>query len=152
MSDETSPLSEFETSARRFEDAAAALGELRDKLGTLSNLKAQQDEAAQALEESNATLHAVIEALSPVGEVGADLLASLKSAVAAAETVFDQHAVEAVRDDITTLNEEVSLLRKELREDQDLLAERDQARSELESLQAKLRALPERLRNKHGLT
>ena len=145
MAETTNPTSEFDTSTRRFEEATVALEELRDKIGALSELKAQQDEAAQALEDSNAALHAFIEALSPVGEIGAEMLSALKSAVAAAETTFDQNTIKAIRDDITSLSEEVGLLRDGIRE------ERDQARSELESLQAKVRALPARVRSKHSL-
>ncbi|WP_419850663.1 hypothetical protein [Candidatus Poriferisocius sp.] len=90
-------------------------------------------------------MHATVEALSPVGELVTELIAALKATVAAAGTVFDQHTIKAVRDDMTALTEEVELLRDGIR------AERDEARQELAEIQAKVQALPERVRNKHGL-
>ena len=54
---------------------------------TLAGLKAQQLETSRALEESGIALHAAVEALSPVGELGTELLAALKATVAAAGTV-----------------------------------------------------------------
>lgn len=145
MTDTPNPPSDFDTFTRRFADAAAALEELRDQIGTLSDLKAQQNQAADELNESNAALHAAVEALSPVGELGTELLSTLKATVATAETVLDHNTIEAIRKDITALSKEVELLRDDIRE------ERDEARKELEELQGKLQALPERVRNKHGL-
>ena len=112
---------------------------------TLVDLKAQRLETSRALEESGTALHATVEALSPVGELVTELLAALKATVAAAGTVFDQDTIKAVRDDMTALTEEVELLRDGIR------AERDEARQELAEIQAKVQALPERVRNKHGL-
>ncbi len=146
MTDTTSPPDDFDSSARRFAEAADALEELRDNAGTLADLKTQQVDASQALRESSAALHTAVESLSPVGELGTELLATLKAAVAAAETVFDQDTIKAVRDDTAALSQEVALLRESIS------AERDEARQELAEMRAKVQALPERVRNKHGLS
>ncbi|MDE0699846.1 MAG: hypothetical protein F4Y27_12230 [Acidimicrobiaceae bacterium] len=145
-SDQTDPPSDFDTFTRRFADAATALEELRDQIGILSDLKEQQNQATDELNESNAALHAAVEALSPVGELGAELLSTLKATVATAGIILDQNTIEAIRKDITELSKEVEQLRDGIRE------ERDEARKELEELQTKLQALPERVRNKHGLS
>ena len=145
MTDTAQTPTDFDSSARRFEEAAAAIDEIRRNIATLADIKEQQDQATTALRESNASLRAAVEALAPVGELGADMLASLKSAVAAAESVLDQETVKAIRDDIASLSLEVAALRDST------TAERDQALKELADLQAKVAALPERTRKKHGL-
>ena len=145
MTDTAGPTNTFDASAQRFADATDILEELRDKVAALSDYKVQQSQATEALNGSSAALHTAVEALSPVGEVGAELLASLKAVIAAAETVFDQGTVKAIRDDLTALSEEVELLRDGIR------AERDEARRELAEVRAKVQVLPDRIRSKHGL-
>ena len=49
MTDTTSPPDDFDSSARRFAEAADALEELLDNAGTLADLKTQQVDASQAL-------------------------------------------------------------------------------------------------------
>ena len=146
MTDTASSTNSFDASARRFADATDILEELRDKVAVLSDYKAQQGQATEALNGSSVALHTAVEALSPVGEIGAELLASLKAVIAAAETAFDQGTVKAIRDDVAALSEEVELLRDGIR------AERDEARRELDEMRAKVQALPERIRSKHGLS
>ena len=145
MTNTASPTSSFDASARRFADATDILEELRDKVIALSGYQEQQSNLTSALNGSSDALHTAVEALSPVGELGTELLASLKAVVAAAETAFDQGTVKAIRDDVAALSEEVELLRDGIR------AERDEARRELSELRAKVQSLPERMRSKHGL-
>ena len=145
MTNAPSPQDDFESSAQRFAEAAAALEELRDNLEALEGLKEQQAQTSEALKESSSALHAAVEALSPVGELGTELLATLQATVATAEAVFDQATVRAVKDDIAALSQEVELLRDGIR------AERDEALQQLAEIQAKVQALPKRVRSKHGL-
>ena len=139
------PPENFGAAARRFDEAVEALEDLRSNAATLTELKTQQTEATQALKESNAALHTAVESLAPVGELGTELLAALKETVAAAGTVFDQDTIKAVRDDVATLSQEVTQRRETI------TVERDEARQQLAVLQAKVRSLPERVRNKHDL-
>ena len=145
MTDTTTPPENFSAAARRFNEALEALEDLRGNAATLTDLKTQQTEATQTLRDSTAALHTAVESLAPVGELGTELLAVLKETVAAAGTVFDQDTIKAVRDDITTLSQDVTLLRETI------ITERDEARQQLAELQAKVQALPERVRNKHNL-
>ncbi len=145
MADTANTTNSFDASARRFADASDILEELRNKVIALSDYQEQQSHVTSALDGSRAALHTAVEALSPVGELGTELLASLKAVVAAAETAFDQGTVKAIRDDVAALSEEVELLRDGIR------AERDEARRELSELRAKVQSLPERMRSKHGL-
>lgn len=146
MADTADKTGSFEASARRFDDATGVLEELRNKVAALSDYQEQQSEATSALNGSRAALHTAVEALSPVGELGTELLASLKAVIVAAESALDQGTVKAIRDDVAALSEEVELLREGIR------AERDEARRELAEMQAKVQAMPPKLRNKHGLT
>ena len=146
MTDTSSPSNSFDASAQRFADATGVLEELRDKVAALSDIQEQQSHATSALNGSRAALHTAVEALSPVGELGAELLSSLKAVVAAAETVFDQGTVKGIRDDVAALSQEVESLRDSI------CAERDEARRELAEMRAKVQALPERIRSKHGLS
>lgn len=146
MSDTADPTNSFDASARRFADATGVLEELRNKVIALTDLQEEQSDATNALNGSRAALHTAVEALSPIGKLGTELLASLKAAIAAAEAAIDEETVKAIRDDVAALSGEVELLRDGIR------AERDEARRELAEMRAKVQALPERLRNKHGLT
>lgn len=146
MADTADKTDSFEASARRFADATDVLEELRDKVVALSDYQEQQSEATNALNGSRAVLHTAVEALSPVGKLGTELLASLKAVIVAAESALDQGTVKAIRDDVAALSEEVELLREGIR------AERDEARREFAEMQAKVQAMPQKLRNKHGLT
>lgn len=145
MTDTAGPLNSFDASVQRFADATGVLEELRDKVAALSDFQEQQSHATDALNGSRTALHTAVEALSPVGELGTELLASLKAVVAAAETAFDQGTVKGIRDDVAALSEEVESLRDSI------CAERDEARRELAEMRAKVQALPERIRSKHGL-
>ena len=142
---ETTTLNEdFTSSARRFAEAVEALDEFRGQISALSEFKAQQKESAEALNGASVVLHAVVEALSPVGKIGAEILTALKEAVTAAEIIFDQETVMGIRSDITALGEEVRALRD------GICSERDKAQAELGELQAKIAGLPVRVRQKHG--
>ncbi len=145
MTDTASPSNSFDASVQRFADATGVLEELRDKVAALSDFQEQQSHATSALNGSRAALHTAVEALSPIGELGTELLSSLKAVVAAAETAFDQGTVKGIRDDVAALSEEVESLRDSI------CAERDEARRELAEMRAKVQALPERIRSKHGL-
>jgi ABC-type transporter Mla subunit MlaD len=145
MTDTASPSNSFDASVQRFADASGVLEELRDKVAALSEFQEQQSHATSALNGSRAALHTAVEALSPVGELGTELLSSLKAVVAAAETAFDQGTVKGIRDDVAALSGEVESLRDSI------CAERDEARRELAEMRAKVQALPERIRSKHGL-
>ena len=146
MTDTSSPSNSFDASAQRFADATGVLEELRDKVAALSDLQEQQSHATSALNGSRAALHTAVDALSPVGELGTELLSSLRAVVAAAESVFDQGTVKGIRDDVAALSQEVESLRDSI------CAERDEARRELAEMRAKVQALPERVRSKHGLS
>lgn len=146
MTDMASPTNSFDASARRFADATNTLEELRNKVAALSDYQAQQSQATEALSGSSDALHTAVRALSPVGELGMELLASLKAVVDAAETAFDQGTIKAIRDDVAALSEEVESLRDGIR------GERDEARRELAEMRTKVQALPERIRSKHGLS
>lgn len=145
MTDTASPSNSFDASVQRFADATGVLEELRDKVAALSEFQEQQSHATSALNGSRAALHTAVEALSPIGELGTELLSSLKAVVAAAETAFDQGTVKGIRDDVAVLSDEVESLRDSI------CAERDEARRELAEMRAKVQALPERIRSKHGL-
>ncbi len=145
MADTANTTNSFDASARRFADATDVLEELRDKVAALSDYQEQQSHATNALNGSRSALHTAVEALSPVGELGTELLASLKAVIVAAETAFDQGTVKAIRDDVAALSEEVKLLRDSVR------SERDEARLEVDEIRAKVQALPERIRSKYGL-
>ena len=145
MSDTSQSPSDFETAARLFEEASAAIDKLREHAATLSNLKNQEGQETAALKESNARLHSAVEALHPIGELGADMVASLRSVVLAAETAFDKETVKGIKDDIARLSEEVVGLRDRTME------ERDRAALELAALRERVGSLPGRTRKKHGL-
>ena len=136
---------EFDSSARRFAEAATALEELKEQIRALTETSEAQQQAKEELQASNVALHAVVQTLSPIGGLGTELLASLQAAVSAAETIFDQTTIKAIRDDVQGLSKEVELLRDRTR------AERDEARLKLEEMQSKVQTLPARTRNKHGL-
>jgi len=90
--------------------------------------------------------------------------------VAAAESVFDQGTVKGIRDDVAALSlnmadskrqaeevkgirDDVAALSREVESLRDsICAERDEARRELAEMRAKVQALPERIRSKHGLS
>ena len=74
------------------------------------------------------------------------LLNVLKAKGAAVRTFFAHDTVKAVRADVTALSQEMTLLRDSIS------GERDEACQELAELQAKVRALPARVRNKHDLS
>ena len=145
MTDTTNPPNDFNSSAKRFAQAVAAIDKLRGQVATLYDLRKQQGRATAALEGSGVALHAAVEALAPIGELGAELLASLKSAVSSAEMAFDEGTIKAIRDDIAALGEEVGVLRDGIQ------AERDEARRELSDMQTRIQTLPRRVRAKYGL-
>lgn len=151
-SDENDSHNDFDANARLFAEAVEALAELQEEINAISKLEAQQAETTQSLNDSNASLHAAVEALSPVGELGTGLLTALKDTIATADAVLLQSNIEAIRGDFTNLSQEVVTLRDSVQIERDRYRdERDALQKELDDLKMKLQALPKRILNKHRL-
>ncbi|WP_419917555.1 hypothetical protein [Candidatus Poriferisocius sp.] len=110
MTDTNNLQSRFAASVRRFDDAAAALDQFCKQVKALDDLKLQHSEVSETFIEANIRLMSTIEALSPVGKLGAKVLATLQETTTLAETIFkqfDQQVAIAVKDNIAALSKRV---------------------------------------------
>ena len=128
---------DYAAATQRFNEAVAALNQVREHLDIIDKCKNQQQQSTDALNNTAEASRSVVDGLSHVGTIGEQLLESLTQAVSAATAVFNQETIQAVRDDIATLRDDV--------------ATQQTAQEELETLRAQIATLPPRTRRKHGL-
>ena len=167
----------FESVTERFAEATAALDTLHQHLAALAGAQQHQAAMSDAITGAATQLREMVSTLGSTTDAANTALAELQGALAAAAQFLQGSQVEALRQEVISLQEGIASARtnaaadtETLRESVDRVGdklaqeleqvreERDAARSELEAtrdrltqLEAKAAAIPKRTRQKFDL-